>query len=150
MFHVSTIKNWFKGKANDFNKIAEFLNNLCGDGFIRVSRPDKPSNGSPPTISLDTEKLQDLLGDNSVSNPKEVVDMTASSGIAMGTESMPDTMTFGSTSNPGCELYIACRGADTGDGENGRVYFRKFRISGDGRICQIDKEGPAFGVYLSI
>lgn len=61
MFHVPTIKNWFKGKAADFNKIAEFLNNLCGDGFIHVSRPDIPSNGSPPVVSLDTQKLQEML-----------------------------------------------------------------------------------------
>lgn len=150
MFHVSSIKNWFMGKANDFNKIAEFLNNLCGDGFIRVYRPDKPSNGSPPTISLDTEKLRMLLGDNSVTNPKDVDDMTTSSGIATGIDPMTDTKTFGSTSVPGCEIYIACRGADVGDGENGRIYFRKVRISGDGRICLIDSEGPALGVYLSV
>ena len=61
MFHVSTIKNWFKGKADDFNKIAEFLNNICGDGFVRITRPDKPSSGSPPTISLDVEKIQQMF-----------------------------------------------------------------------------------------
>lgn len=61
MFHVSTIKNWFKGKAEDFNKIAEFLNNICGDGFVRITRPDKPSSGSPPTISLDVEKIQQMF-----------------------------------------------------------------------------------------
>lgn len=150
MFHVSSIKNWFKGKAEDFNKIAEFLNNLCGDGFISVKRPDKPSNGSPPTISLNIDKLQEMIGDNSVTDPEDVVDMTISSGLATGTKAMTDTKIFNSTSDPGCEIYIACRGADVGDGENGRVYFRKFRISGDGRLRQIDSEGPAFGVYLSI
>lgn len=62
MFHVPSIKNWFRGKATDFNKIAEFLNNLCGQGSVRVYRPDIPSNGSPPTISLDIEKLQEELG----------------------------------------------------------------------------------------
>ena len=65
MFHVHTIKNWFKGKAEDFNKIAEFLNNLCGDGFIRVTRPDIPSNGAPPTISLDVEKVLETVGKES-------------------------------------------------------------------------------------
>lgn len=68
MFHVSNIKNWFQGKAADFNKIAEFLNNLCGKGAIHVFRPDKPSNGSPPTIEIDIDKLSEELQASPTSN----------------------------------------------------------------------------------
>jgi hypothetical protein len=77
MFHVPSIKNWFKGKAADFNKIADFLNNICGDGFIHITKPDKPSNGAPPVISLDTEKLQGMLSsENTAVESKTAIDAT--------------------------------------------------------------------------
>lgn len=68
MFHVSTIKNWFRGRADAFNRIAEFLNNLSGVGPVVVERPTDPSSGTPPTISIDVDRLASELNAAPTSN----------------------------------------------------------------------------------
>lgn len=45
------------------NKVSAFLNNLCGDGFIEVKRPDDPSPTTPPSISLKVESLVNAIKD---------------------------------------------------------------------------------------
>lgn len=144
MFHVSTIKNWFKGKAADFNKIAEYLNNLCGSGSITVSRPDKPSNGSPPTISIDIEKLKNELGFSFPEGPIEPE--VIFSGVAdEATEETIEEVSF-TGKNSGAILLMLSR-AHTESEEAIILYFRPVTIAKDGRICKIGAESDGIAVY---
>ena len=69
------------------------------------------------------------------------------SGLAEGGGLAGGGHTFGKSSDTGIEILIATRAADAGDGDgmNGNVYFRRCRISGDGRIYAIGAEECAFG-----
>ena len=69
------------------------------------------------------------------------------SGLAEGDGLAGGGHTFGKSSDIGIEILIATRAADAGDGDgmNGNVYFRRCRISGDGRIYAIGAEECAFG-----
>lgn len=71
MFHIKSFKNRFKVNVDSLNQIVEYLNNLCGGAGITVERPDTPSAGNPPTISLDVEKAGELLADPIVNAVKK-------------------------------------------------------------------------------
>lgn len=47
--------------ARSFNLMAAFLTNLCGDESIDIDRPDDPSTGNPPCISVNREWLEDFV-----------------------------------------------------------------------------------------
>ena len=145
MFHVSTIKNWFKGKAADFNKIAEYLNNLCGSGSIIVSRPDKPSNGSPPTISIDIELLKEELGTSFPKEPEAPTNVL--SGVDDSEEGAETQADFTKAKdNTGAKLLVVSR-AQTYSKEVIMLYFRPVTIAKDGRICKIGAESDGIAVY---
>ena len=61
MFHVSPLKNRFKLRVSDFNKIVEFLNNLCGGLGITIKRPDNPSASNPPMVEIDRKGLATMM-----------------------------------------------------------------------------------------
>ena len=61
MFHVSTIKNRFKMRVSETNKIIEFLNNLCGGLGVHIKRPDTPSASNPPVVELKRNELKMLI-----------------------------------------------------------------------------------------
>lgn len=67
------------------------------------------------------------------------------SGLDAGNGTVGGSRTFGKSTDAGIEIFIATRAADAGDGMNGNVYFRRCRISGDGRIYAIGAEECAFG-----
>ena len=145
MFHVSTIKNWFKGKAEDFNKIAEYLNNLCGSGSIKITRPDKPSNGSPPTISIDIELLKEELGTSLPKSPEEpTFILSGVNDSEKGAETQADFTKAGN--NTGATLLVVSR-ARTYSEEAIMLYFRPVTIAKDGRICKIGAESDGIAVY---
>ena len=149
MFHVSTIKNWFKGKAADFNKIVEYLNNLCGSGPIVVSRPDKPSNGSPPTISIDIEKLKKELGTSypqKPNTPKILISGVKSDDAMNGiNESTVNNADF-SGKNSGLQMLMLTRACPMSE-EAIMLYFRTVTISKNGKICNIGEESEGIAVY---
>ena len=47
--------------ARSFNLMTAFLTNLCGDESIDIDRPDDPSTGNPPCISVNREWLEDFV-----------------------------------------------------------------------------------------
>lgn len=57
MFHLKKLKNRFRLSVSEYNKIAEFLNNLCGGIGVQVQRPDTPSSSMPVEISIDPGSL---------------------------------------------------------------------------------------------
>ena len=61
MFHIRLLKNRFKLPVSDYNKIAEFLNNICGGLGINVKRPEKPSATNPPMIEVDRKDLEKMV-----------------------------------------------------------------------------------------
>lgn len=72
MFHINDdIKKPWKLSRAWFNAVAKFLNNVCGDGIINISRPDEPSAMTPMRWSLDIDRLRARLGGNSVAVPFE-------------------------------------------------------------------------------
>lgn len=50
-------------KARQLNLIAKILNNLCAGTGIKLDTPTVPSPASPVTIGIDTEWLEDKIGD---------------------------------------------------------------------------------------
>ena len=73
--------------ARSFNLMAAFLTNLCGDESINIDRPDDPSSGNPPCISVN---LSWLL---SVCLPK-----VSSTGLLYSTGGDISTKSIGTTS----------------------------------------------------
>lgn len=59
MFHVAdNFKRLFSRRAaTEFNKVAAFLNNLCGGDFLHVERPEVPTADKPPRVSLRFDAL---------------------------------------------------------------------------------------------
>ena len=150
MFHVSTIKNRFKIRVRDYNKIAEFLNNLCGGLGINIKRPDSPSASSPPMVEIDRNDLIDLLKElvapQEPQNPTEL-----SSGYPVGGTAEQKTDTFTASMAPnakGVKVHLLCRGADAQDGEHVVFAWRPFLITNDGRVFSIGQEdGTRTSVY---
>ena len=52
-------------KARQLNLIAKILNNLCQGTGIKLHTPTAPSPADPVTIGIDTEWLDDYIGDTS-------------------------------------------------------------------------------------
>lgn len=50
-------------KARQLNLIAKILNNLCAGTGIKLDTPTVPSPASPVTISVDTEWLDEYIGE---------------------------------------------------------------------------------------
>lgn len=50
-------------KAGQMNLIARILNNLCEGTGIKIERPTNPSPSAPVSIGIDTEWLDDYIGD---------------------------------------------------------------------------------------
>lgn len=61
MFHLNDKFRGVLTPAKWRNKVSAWLNNFCGDGIVKVSRPDDPSPTTPPAVSLDIEKLTEVL-----------------------------------------------------------------------------------------
>lgn len=150
MFHVSTIKNRFKIRVSEYNKIAEFLNNLCGGLGINIKRPDSPSASSPPTVEIDrksiAETIKEMTAPVEPQNPTEL-----SSGYPVGSTTEQKTDTFTASANPsagGVKVHLLCRGADARDGEHIGMAWRPFIITHDGRVFYIGEEDtPRASVY---
>lgn len=158
MFHVRPLKNRFKLPVGDYNKIAEFLNNICGGLCINVKRPEKPSATNPPLIEIDRNDLaktiKELTKPNEPQNPKELVSggfrgSTGTQGLvpeASLSSKADDTWTASAAANAkGAKVKLLCRGADSG--LNGALFWREFTIAPDGRLYSIGAEGDAMGVY---
>lgn len=158
MFHVRLLKNKFKLPVSDYNKIAEFLNNICGGLGINVKRPEKPSATNPPIIELDRNDLdkaiKELTKPKEPQNPKELVSggFRSSTGVqglvsaAALSNKASDTFTASTAPTAkGAKVKLLCRGADSG--VNGALFWREFTITPDGRLYSIGAEGDAMGVY---
>ena len=150
MFHVSTIKNRFKIRVSDYNKIVEYLNNLCGGLGINIKRPETPSATNPPMVELDRNNLKDAIKELTApvepQNPTEL-----SSGYPVGGTAEQKTDTFTASANPnakGVKVHLLCRGADANDGEHIAFAWRPFIIAADGRVYSIGQEDtPRASVY---
>lgn len=60
MFHINAdVRRPWKLSRHWFNRVAAFLNNLCGDGIICVNRPDEPLPDRPVSLSLNLQGLRD-------------------------------------------------------------------------------------------
>lgn len=57
MFHLNDKLSGVVTPNKWKNLIAAFLNNLCGDGVVKVEKPDKPSPSNPPSIGIDIRAL---------------------------------------------------------------------------------------------
>ena len=150
MFHVSQMKNRFKLRVSDFNKIAEYLNNLCGGLGITVKRPDNPSATNPPMIELDRNDLDKAIKE--LTKPKEPQNPTElASGYPNGSATEQKTDTFTASAAPtakGVKVHLLCRGANAQDGEHVVVAWRPFVIAADGRIYSIGEEDtPRASLY---
>ena len=137
MFHVSTIKKLFKLRVSDYNKIVEYLNNLCGGLGINIKRPDSPSASNPPIVEIDREHLANLIKE--FSRPSTSQNPTSlTSGFHAGT-AVPDqsSANFDGTGN-GVKIKACTRICD--DGRDYTFCFREFVISPDGRVLSVGAE----------
>ena len=69
-------------KARQLNLIARILNNLCPGTGIKLETPTNPSPSAPVTIGIDTEWLDDYIGD---SGDNENITAANGSGLAVNT-----------------------------------------------------------------
>lgn len=146
MFHVSKLKNRFKLRVADFNKIAEFLNNLCGGLGIRMRRPDAPSASNPPVIEIDKSELmmlfEAILSPSAPASPTEL-----KSGDEVNTSHTDDTGTWTASTAAdakGLKILLPCR--STSRGSVGQLHWRYFTLMPDGRIYSVaaESDGTAF------
>lgn len=63
MFHLNDNFKRVLSPAEWRNKVSAFLNNICGDGYIEVDRPDNPSPSNPPCIKISEDKLRKFVND---------------------------------------------------------------------------------------
>lgn len=70
-------------KSGQMNLIARILNNLCPGPGIKLNTPTVPSPASPVTIGIDTEWLDDYMGDSDVNANISAAD---GSGLAVNDE----------------------------------------------------------------
>ena len=139
MFHVSTIKRLFKLRVSDYNKIVEYLNNLCGGLGINIKRPDTPSASNPPVVEVDRNDLANIIKE--LTAPPAPQNTTPlASGFHAGAVSTLDSSsaTFNGSSTNGFKVKVCTRVAD--DGQNYTFIFREFTYSGDGRVVSIGQE----------
>lgn len=61
MLHIrDDFKNRFRIPAEEFNKVARFINNLVGGVFIDVQKGDSVGTQSPVTIDIKVDKLKEV------------------------------------------------------------------------------------------
>lgn len=139
MFHLRELKNRFKLKVSEYNKIVAWLNNVAEGWGMKIARPDNPSTGLPVVFAVDFDKLSSVFVTKtqpSASNPTPL-----DSGFVAGDHSnnMDNTeITFNGTGN-GATVYV-CTCVDQPGTNSNTFYFRKMVISPDGRIVKICKE----------
>ena len=148
MFHVSTLKNRFKLRVDDFSKIAEYLNNLCGGMGIKIKRPDNPSASNPPVVEISREELADmlkeLLASSEPQNPTELP-----SGEKGDTAlDANDTATWTAGGPTGLLIYLPCKSESAGN--RGRLHWRPFKITSDGRIFSVGEESAYTKYYANV
>ena len=150
MFHLSLLKKRFRLRVSEYNKIVEYLNNLCGGFGINMKRPDNPSASSPPMVEIDRKALQTMM-QQSFSVPAPANPIELSSGYPVGGTAEQKTDTFTASANPnakGVKVHLLCRGADANDGEHIAFAWRPFIITADGRVYSIGQEDmPRASVY---
>lgn len=69
-------------KSGQMNLIARILNNLCPGTGIKLNTPTNPSPSAPVTIGIDTEWLDDYIGD---SGDNANITAANGSGLAVNT-----------------------------------------------------------------
>ena len=148
MFHVSLMKNRFKLRVSDFNKIAEYLNNLCGGLGINVKRPDNPSASSPPVVEIDRAGLMAMLKELLASTePVSPVEMpSGEDGCRSGNSTINDPWTAGG--EKGLLIYLPCRTAVNNN--YGEMHWRPFKIAPDGRIFSVGAEDNANNTNITL
>ena len=127
--------------ADDFNRMAAFLTNLCGDQSIDLHRPDNPTAENPPSIRVNEDWLDEKLDDKLEDLP------------APAAPTSPTTPSTGNTNNSnvssrlswswtpgtnGLKMQIVCRG--TNNGASGNLFFATLTISKDCRIAKVQGE----------
>lgn len=142
MFHVSTIKKLFKLRVSDYNKIVEYLNNLCGGLGINIKRPDSPSASNPPVVEIDREMLETMMQDKlKIKAPTNPIELSSGYPTGGSAEQKTDTFTASTAANArGVKVHLLCRGADAQDGEHVAFAWRPFLITPDGRVYSIGEE----------
>lgn len=126
--------------ADDFNRMAAFLTNLCGDESIDLHRPDEPTAENPPSIRVNGDwidgKLKDLPAPDAPSNPGEIP-----SGVKEATSVAapvsPGGVTF-KAGNGDVTVNVVTRVAF--DSSAVCFFTRPFVVKSDGRISSIGDE----------
>lgn len=113
MFHVvDTFKRLISRRAaGEFNKIAAFLNNLCGGDYIIVERPDVPTADRPPRITLNVDALDRRYAGSTAAGSKYTGVLTAVTDVTWDGNNLNKktrTLTFsqGSLQTVGSETTI--------------------------------------------
>ena len=138
MFHLRELKNRFKLKVSEYNKIVAWLNNVAEGWGMKIARPDNPSSGLPVVFAVDFNKLSSVFVTKT--QPDGTPTYTGlTSGFHAGAISSPNAnaATFDGTGN-GVKMKVCTRIGD--DGQDYTFCFRELTISNDGRIISIGAE----------
>ena len=145
MFHLNLLKNRFRMRVSEYNKIVEYLNNLCGGFGINMKRPDNPSASSPPMVEIDRSALltimQQSLSTLTPSNPSNPVVLTSGEKGDVGTDSNDTTHDWTASTGAnarGLKIFLPCKSESSG--VNGQIHWREFTLTPDGRVYHVATE----------
>jgi len=68
--------------ADDFNRMAAFLTNFCGDPSVDLHRPDNPTAENPPSIRVNEDWLDEKLKDKGSDTAPKDIATSASAGTS--------------------------------------------------------------------
>lgn len=131
--------------ATDFNRMAAYLTNLCGDESIDLHRPDEPTADNPPCIAVNKvwieDKIDDMI-DDKIAPQAPTGTNTIQSGIGeSGSQRKTDTFTASDPGGAGIVVNIITRAAY--DGSSVLLWSRPFTITSDGRVYRIGAENSS-------
>ena len=133
--------------ATDFNRMAAFLTNFCGDESIDFHRPDDPNADNPPCVAVNKKWIEDKIDERTApQSPTGTSNLDSGfSGLIGDHSKRGGTFAAGNPGGAGIIVKICCRGMD--DGRDGAIFWRPFTITSDGRIMAIDAESDSMGMY---
>ena len=148
MFHLKELKNKFKLKVAEYNKIVAFLNNFCGGTGIKVLRPDSPSPSLPVTINIEKEFFDGRYSLRVPKDPGTQKDEPPSGEQGDTALAANDTTEWTAGGSKGLLVYLPCKSESAGN--RGRLHWRPFTITADGRIYHMGAENAFTKYYANV
>lgn len=137
--------------ADWFNKVGSFLNALAGGLGVKLFKPAKPSTSNPITISVDPDRLKEILEEAPVEEGTakslaKSVEYTTVTNTSDKSWKLGDVVTENKETLPvGATFQIVSRIVSVG-GVAYQFYLREMKVDSKGCITSISKEKGYFEI----